>query len=80
MTPMAKTHLFAKVEKRLQEIGRTTFTMDGLRYEVEKDGSHHDYTITHKGKELDGGEFNGNTFEALSFMTYSNEHLLEKIK
>lgn len=80
MTPKAKTQLFSKVEKKLREVGRTTFTMDKLRYEVEKDGSHHKYEITHKGKLLDGGEFDGNTFEALSFMTYSNEHLLEKIK
>lgn len=80
MKPLAKKHLFANVEKRLQGTGRTTFIMDGLTYEVEKDGSHHYYTITHKGIELDGGEFDGDTFEALSFMTFSNEHLLEKIK
>lgn len=79
MTPKAKTILFSQVEKKLSEVGRTTFTMDGLRYEVEKEGSLHKYEITHKGKILDGGEFDGNTFEALSFMTYSNEHLLKNL-
>lgn len=77
-TPHKKLKISMKFDRDLEEKGKAQFTFNGLKFKCTYEDGIITYDIYYKGDHVDGGEYEGETFEAFHFMTYYTDHLKER--